>query len=135
MKNKLEDHGVVAVIVENKKFLLLKDSRKLMLGCWAPPHGRCDIEDLSEEDSVVREVFEETDLSVKPIRKLWTTKADTKVKTASFWLTEIISGKIIIDKNESSIYGWFTLEEAFKLKLYPGVKKFLELVERGEIKI
>jgi len=30
-------------------------------------------------------------------------------------------------------FGWFTLEEALKLKLYPGTKKFLELIQEGSL--
>lgn len=129
----LKDHGVVALIKRGKKFLLLKDSRQLMLNHWGPPHGRCALNDQKEDDAVIREVLEETGLAVKPIKKIWTTTADTKVKTVSFWLAEIISGEIKIDKRESSEYGWFTIDEALKLKLYPGTKKLFTLVKEGGI--
>lgn len=129
----MSNHGIVAIVIKDNKYLLLEDDRELMLGYWAPPHGRCDSEDSNEENCVVREVFEETNLNSKPIKKLWTTKADTKVKTVSFWLVELIGGEIQIDKSESSRYGWFMLNECLKLKLYPGTKKFFELVKKGEI--
>jgi len=128
-------HGVVAVIMQGGKFLLLKDARELMQGYWAPPHGRCDEKDTSEEESVAREVLEETGLVVKPVRKLWTTKADTKVETVSFWLVNIVGGAMKLDKAESSEHGWFSLEEALKLKLYPGTKMFFELVKEEKITI
>lgn len=127
-------HGIVAVIMQGNKFLLLEDSRELMKGFWAPPHGRCDEKDASEEDSVVREVFEETGLTVKPIKNLWTTKADTKIDTVSFWLVNAVEGRIKLDK-ESSDYGWFTLEECLKLKLYPGTRAFFEKVKGKEIQL
>lgn len=57
----------------------------------------------------------------------------TKTKTVSFWLAEIIDGELIIDKSESSRSGWFTLEESLGLKLYPGTKRFFELVKKKEI--
>lgn len=127
----LEGYGVVVIIKQEDKILLLKDSRDLMLGYWGPPHGRCEPTDNSEEETVVREVMEETNLRVKPIKKLWTTEADTKIKTVSFWEAELTGGEIKIDPSESSEYGWFTADEALKLKLYPGTKKFLELVKNG----
>ena len=129
----IKNHGIVAIVIKNKKFLLLKDARNLMLNYWAPPHGRCNKNDVSEENCVIREVQEETSLHVKPIKKILTIDADTKVKTVSFWLTEIIDGKINIDKRESSEYGWFTLDEALKLKLYPGTKEFFVLLKKGKI--
>lgn len=132
----MQSHGIIAIIIKGNKFLLLKDSRKLMKGYWAPPHGRYNfVKDLREQDCVIREVWEETNLKVDPIRKLLTTKADTKIKTVSFWLTKIKSGKLKLNKKESSDYGWFSLEEIFKLKLYPGTKKFFNLIKIGEIKI
>jgi 8-oxo-dGTP pyrophosphatase MutT (NUDIX family) len=128
-----KDHGVVALIKRDEKFLLLKDSRELMLDYWGPPHGRCEEADEDEQASVRREVLEETGLQVNPQRKIWTTEADTKVKTVSFWLTEVVGGEIVIDKQESSEYGWFSLDEALNLKLYPGTKKFITLVKQGII--
>ena len=106
-----------------------------MKGYWAPPHGRCDYRDSSEKECVKREVFEETKLKIKPLKKLWTTKADTKVKTVSFWLTEALAGKIEINKRESSRYKWFNLREVLKLKLYPGTKLFFKHLKDGKIKL
>ena len=129
----LVGHGVVVIIKQEGKILLLKDSRDLMLGFWGPPHGRCEPTDNLEEQSVEREVMEETKLKVKPIRKLWTTKADTKIGTVSFWEAELMGGEIKIDSSESSEYGWFSVDESLKLKLYPGTKKFLELVKNKQL--
>ncbi|MEJ2348063.1 MAG: NUDIX hydrolase, partial [Patescibacteria group bacterium] len=100
-----------------------------------PPHGKCDSRDKTEKDSVTRETLEETGLIVKPLRKIWTTKADVKTDTISFWLAKIIEGKIKLDKRESSNYGWFTIDEILGLKLYPATKKFFILVKNGEINI
>jgi len=127
------NHGIVALLIKDDKFLLLKDSRELMLDYWGPPHGRCEESDENEEETVKREVFEETNLNVSPQKKLWTTTADTKVKTVSFWLTEFISGEILIDKQESSEFGWFTIDEILNLKLYPGTKDFFNLVKNSSI--
>lgn len=129
----IKNHGVVVLIKKDKKFLLIKDSRELMLNLWAPPHGRCDEVDKNEKDSVIREVFEETGLQVNPVKKIWTTNADTKVKTVSFWLAEIIGGEIKLDEKEASEYGWFTIDEALELKLYPGTNAFFTLVKNGNI--
>lgn len=131
----LDAHGIVA-LVRNRdgKFLLLEDARELMKGQWAPPHGRCDPGDKTEEQAVVREVLEETGLTVKPIRKVLTQAADTKVKTVSFWLVDSPEGSIRLD-GESSDYGWFTVGEALELPLYPGTHTFFELVRTGGVKI
>lgn len=98
----LTSHGVVAIVTLDGKYLLLKESRDLMNGKWAPPPGRCDSEDLTEEDAVIREVKEETNLNVTPVKKIITTPADTKVKTVAFWLVK--------------------LNEVLEIKLDPGTK-------------
>lgn len=103
-----------------------------MKGHWAPPHGRCEDTDTSEEAGVIREVEEETGLKVRPIKVILTQPADTKVKTVSFWLVESDGENIVLD-DESSNSGWFTPEEALKLLLYPGTKLFFEKVMNGEI--
>ena len=130
----LSTHGIVALVRNNDgQFLLLKESRDLLNGAWAPPHGRCESSDMSEEDGVVREVKEETNLDVVPIKKLLTQPADTKVKTVSFWLVDVLGGDLIVDPGESSDSGWFGLEECLKQNLYPGTKIFFEKVKSGEI--
>lgn len=129
----IHTHGIVALIRRNERFLLLKDSREPMLDHWAPPHGRCEESDAGEEDSVIREVFEETNLRVLPLKKIWETEADTKIKTVGFWLVDVVEGEIKIDEQESSEYGWFDLDEALALKLYPGTRNFFVLLKRGDI--
>lgn len=129
----LSTHGIVALVQNSEgKFLLLEDARDPMKGLWAPPHGRCEPTDKSEEDGVKREVYEETGIRVEPIRKVHTQPADTKVKTVSFWLVAAPDSKVALD-DESSNYGWFTIAEALQLPLYPGTQKFFQMVMRGKI--
>jgi 8-oxo-dGTP pyrophosphatase MutT (NUDIX family) len=130
----LGTHGVVAIIVNDAgEYLLLRETRELLNGAWAPPHGRCEVTDGSEEQSVVREVEEETGLIVKPLRKLLTQSADTKVKTVAFWFTESTGGELILDRSEADACDWFTPREALTLELYPGTRIFFEKIIRGEI--
>lgn len=131
--NDLSTHGIVAIVKNSEgKFLLLEDAREEMKGHWAPPHGRCENSDITEENGVIREVKEETGLDVKPLRAVLTQPADTKVKTVSFWLVETRDYTVKLDE-ESSRFGWYSTEEALKLLLYPGTKLFFEKVLRGEI--
>jgi ADP-ribose pyrophosphatase YjhB (NUDIX family) len=115
--------------------LLLKDSREPMLGCWAPPHGRCEASDTSETAGVVREVLEETGLKVVPVKRVFTQAADTKVKTVSFWLVKAELAAPIRLNNESSAYGWYSVKTLLKMRLYPGTRTFFKRVLAGEIKL
>ncbi len=130
----LSSHGIVALVRNaSGKFLLLQESRKVMKGRWAPPHGRCEASDKSEEAGVIREAAEETGLAVKPIKKLLTQAADTKVKTVSFWLVTVVGGDVKIDASEAARHGWFSVDEILEMPLYPGTKTFFEKVRSGEL--
>ena len=132
----LSTHGIVSLVRNPEgKFLLLEDSREQMRGYWAPPHGRCELSDLTEEAGVVRETFEETGLRVEPVKAVLTQPADTKVKTVSFWLVNLVDGELRVDPAESSSHGWFSIDEALRLKLYPGTQKFFSQVVAGEIEL
>ena len=127
-------HGVVAVIKKDGKFLMIKEARDLLNGHWGPPHGRLNPEDKNEESAVIRETKEEIGVEVVPLKKLVTVAADTKVKTVSFWLVEMKENqKMKFDSGEISEYGWFTVDEALNLPLYPGTKKFFEDIKSGKI--
>ncbi|HEY8999424.1 MAG TPA: NUDIX domain-containing protein [Candidatus Saccharimonadales bacterium] len=131
----LSTHGIVALVRDGDgKFLLLEDSREPMKGCWAPPHGRCELTDASEEEGVIREVREETGLAVLPVRRVLTQPADTKIKTVSFW---VVIGESSDPKlNEESVsFGWFSVDEALSLELYPGTRVFFEKVKSGEVEL
>jgi 8-oxo-dGTP pyrophosphatase MutT (NUDIX family) len=131
----LSTHGIVALISDKTgRLLLLEDAREPMKGYWAPPHGRCEPTDSSEEAGVIREVKEETNLSVKPVRKVLTQPADTKIKTVSFWVVDSDSHIPTLNE-ESSSFGWFSIDEAMGLDLYPGTKLFFEKVKSGEVEL
>jgi len=133
-------HGVVAVIKnESDKFLLIKESRKShpYIGHWSGPHGICKDEDILEEETVVRETQEESGLTVKPLRKLYTRAADTKVRTVSFWETEPISGDDLRFNSchrEVGAIAWYALKDikSGKMPLYPGTRDFFNRYEKME---
>jgi len=129
----LQSHGIVALVRNaDGAFLLLEDSREATKGLWAPPHGSCETYDQSEEQTVIREVKEETNLDVAPTAKVLTQAADTKLKTVSFWLVTTRDGTVALNE-ESSQSGWFTIDQALQLSLYPGTKSFFEKVRHGDV--
>jgi hypothetical protein len=85
-------------------------------------------------DNLRTDLVQETGLSSKSIKKLLAQPADTKVKTVSFWLVDTGEHEVKLDY-ESSDHGWFTVNEALLLQLYPGTKTFFEKVNSGEISL
>lgn len=103
---------VAAVIKKQNKFLLGKRSltKKSAPGYWCPVSGGIEAGE-TEQEAVVREVFEEVDLVVKANRKL--SAFDTRDKSAviHWWLVDIISGESILKNDEHSELGWFSVAE------------------------
>jgi ADP-ribose pyrophosphatase YjhB (NUDIX family) len=142
------NHGVVAIIQnEENEFLLIKDGdpKHEYVGYWSGPHGVCNDEDVLEEETVVRETLEECGITVKPLRKLYTQTADTKVSTVSFWEAELTNQKNVtfkLDPREVSEIDWIPYEDIvnYKVPLYPGTKDFFNkykqiVMKEGEVKI
>lgn len=129
------NHGIVALVRDKKgRFLLIKDKREQVKGMWAPPHGVVEDIDLDEKTGVVREVQEKCGITVTPIERVLTQPADTSVETVYFWTVDYDNDQAIrIDEDKLSDYGWFSLEEALCLKLYPGTKIFFDKVRAGKI--
>lgn len=125
-------HGIVALIQnEAQEYLLVQEGRKHspFYGAWSGPHGRCQPEDVLEEETVVREVIEECAFLVKPVRKVYERPADTKIKTVAFWECkplQPVSEAKINDNIEISDLRWCSLEEikSSKLRLYDGTKDY-----------
>lgn len=133
-----KDHGVVSVIQNRKdEFLFVREGRldNPYHGYWSGPHGRCKREDVLEEETVVRETLEECGVAVRPLRKLYTRLADTKVSTVSFWEAELLDPEFTVynaSSNESDAIGWFSLGDIVggKVPLYFGTRQFFEQYER-----
>lgn len=129
-----KSHGIVAVIQNKKKeFLLVREARldSLYIDHWSGPHGKCENEDVLEEETVVRETQEECGVIIKPLRKLYTCCADTKVNTVSFWEAALCSPENFvfnIDLYEVNKVAWVPFQDIIggKIPLYPGTKDFFK---------
>ncbi len=119
-------YGVVALVRKGERYLLLQERHEILRGFWGPPHGKSDSNDVDESSTVVRETFEETGLKVLPTRKLLDKVADSRVNKVSFWEVNVIGGHLAISEKECMGYGWFTLDEALRLTLYPATREVFE---------
>jgi len=151
-KNNVKKHFTASALIINKKGkILLVNHRKL--GVWLYPGGHVEWNETPDE-TVVREVKEETGLNVKIIsdrdNALSDTKADVSVLHNPYAvLCEKINGdnkhyhidliylcKIDDEKNselhhnpkESSDIKYFGLEDLSKINLFPNFRKLLEKI-------
>jgi ADP-ribose pyrophosphatase YjhB (NUDIX family) len=130
------EHGVCVLVMKEDKVFLIEEARETFNGHWAPPHGHCEPTDENEEASVVREMKEETNWDVKPLRMLWKTESShTDAKSVAFWLAELLSEEesLRVDPKEAVGYGWFSVDEALELQLFPKTQVLFERIKEGLI--
>lgn len=114
-----------AIVFHDGKFLLVKHKNG---GHIAFPKGHMERGE-SEEDTAIREVFEETGLNIKIIDgfryemvyKIY----NNTLKKVVFFQGEKISGKEKTQEDEISDLMWVTYEEAYKLLTHEDSKKML----------
>ena len=103
---------VAAVIKDQNKFLLGKRSlsKKSAPGYWCPVSGKIEIGE-TEQEAVVREVFEEVNLVVVAKSKLGIFDTRDRSATIHWWLVDVVSGAPSLKNDEHSELGWFAITE------------------------
>lgn len=120
-----------AIIVKDRKMFFQKrrDGRKAF-SKWEFPGGGVE----NEEDIIAclkREVKDETGYEVEPLELLPQIMNKTEKKYGyqvflPVYICKIKSGKLKVEENEVSDYGWFTIKEALKLDFLPLNKEIIQ---------
>ena len=107
-----QQYGVVAIIRELDKFLLIKrsDFVEVAKGYWCPVSGRVERGETPEE-ALKREVMEEVGLYVEAHKKVAQIPSFDNKFTLGFWTTKNHSGKARIASKEVLEVRWATIEE------------------------
>ena len=128
--------GAVAIVVQDNRMLVIRRSRHVIapLAYCFPGGGIEDGE--TEEAAVVREVHEEIGIPIRPLRRLWQCVTAWKVHLA-WWLAGMERTAVAApNPREVESIHWFTPREMAELsELLDSNREFLELVERGEIRL
>lgn len=106
-------HGVaVAVRREDGKWLMVRRSRNVgspLKVCF--PGGTVEAGE-SQEEAVVREMQEELNLKVRPVRQVWRYEFPDKPLTLFGWIAELDNGsQIQINEDEISEVFWMDVEQ------------------------
>lgn len=126
--------GAVAVIVREGRFLVIRRSQTVVApGAYCFPGGGIEPEE-SEQEALVRELNEELDLAVRPIRRVWQSVTSWHVALA-WWLTEIPSGAVPRPKPEevASFHWWTPGQMAAAEDLLASNREFLLAWQTGLI--
>lgn len=89
---------------------------------WCPVAGHIKPNE-SQEEAISREIKEKLGVVAIPYKFISEWKQDVAGEVA-FWWEVKINGKIFIDKNEISEYGWFSSSQLKSMKLWPSTEKF-----------
>lgn len=128
--------GAVAVVLRDGRMLVIRRAATVvapLVYCF-PGGGIEDGE--SEEEALVREFREEVGVALRPVRRLWQCVTAWKVELA-WWLGEVEPDAVpVANPREVDSIHWCTPREMAELPdLLQSNRQFLELLERGEIKL
>ena len=109
------------------EFLLVKSKRGFgkYTGFYYPPGGHLNNNE-DERQSLIREIKEELDLVVEPIKKLAETSSDIKNQMTHWWICLVKLGQIKVNKGEIAEARYFTEKEMKKINLWPATRNFFE---------
>jgi 8-oxo-dGTP pyrophosphatase MutT (NUDIX family) len=126
-------HGVVAVIVDGDRLLVIRRSQSVVApGAYCFPGGGVEIDE-SESDALVREIAEELGVIVRPVRPLWHSVTPWNVHL-TWWLSEVEHGcEWRPNPAEVESIQWLTPQEIKQLPaLLESNVSFLGALEAGE---
>lgn len=126
--------GVVAVVVREGRFLVIRRSDEVVApGMICFPGGGIEGEE-SEEETLVREIREELGVAITPVRRVWRSVTPWNVELA-WWLSRIDNGQPVRpNPAEVASAHWHSVEEMRRLpNLLESNHHFLDALESGEI--
>ncbi|HEY5311848.1 MAG TPA: NUDIX domain-containing protein [Pirellulales bacterium] len=126
--------GVVAVVRREGRFLVIRRSATVVAPlAYCFPGGGIEAGE-SEEAALVRELAEELDASVRPLRLVWRSTTPWGVELA-WWLAEL-TGEVRPNPAEVASCHWHTAEEMAELpNLLESNRQFLAMLGGGALNV
>ncbi len=130
----IKRRAVAAIAHDNEKFLVIQRSHLVVAPLhFCFPGGGIEPGE-TEAEAVIRELNEELNLQVEPLRQVW--QSNTPSGYELFWWTIKIHDLANIRPNaEVAIWGWYSEEDMAKLQpLLSSNVEFLKRLATGEIR-
>lgn len=128
--------GVVAVVVRDERLLVIRRSQLVVApGAFCFPGGGIEANE-SEEEALMREIREELNVTIRPLRRIWQSETPWRVELA-WWLAEFESNiePIPTPAEVESIHWYTPAEMALLPALLESNRHFLEALAAGKIAI
>ena len=120
--------GALAIILRVGRILMIKRGIEPHLGYWCPPGGVRD-EGESLEETVRREVKEETGLNVEVIRELGKVIGPITGTPQILYLCAPTGGSLRPNRPEAMEVRWVSYQELSELLVPQFIRKFLESLD------
>lgn len=119
----------IAIIKDDKgRFLLIQQKSKdwgNLTDAWYPPAGHVENYETSEK-CLIRELKEELNLDIQPVKRISFWKQDIKGEIGDWWECRATKGKVKFSDKTIKSFKYFFPEEMKKLKLWPASRSFFE---------
>lgn len=121
---------VVAIIKNDEDQYLLVSSKKQLgefTGAFYPPGGSIKPGE-TKKHALRRELREELQAQIKPIRQITQSPGDVPDQTTYWWECELLTDpiKFQIRKEELACAGFFSREEIKKIRIWPATERFFQ---------
>ena len=128
--------GAVAVVARDGKLLVIRRSQHVVApGAFCFPGGGIEAGE-SEAQALVREIREELNAEVRPLRRLWRSVTPWRVELF-WWHAEFVAGHTPSPNPlEVESLHWHTPQEMAMLEgLLESNQQFLQALARGEVRL
>lgn len=131
--------SVAGIIRDGERILLVQEREG---GVWSTPGGALELDDDTPANAVIREVYEETGLTVAPTRIFGVyggpefivryASGDETQYVSTMFECQVVGGEIKPDGDEIQHARFWSIEEALTLPLSPWLGRMIvRLYERG----
>jgi len=130
----IDQHGVVAVIVRDGRFLVIRRSPHVVApGALCFPGGGIEKGE-TEQAALIRELDEELDIAIHPVGRIWESVTPWRVRI-SWWRARLpLSSEPRPNDLEVAAVYWMAIDELYEHQdLLSSNAEFLQAIRSGQI--
>ena len=125
----MDEKVVTGIVVRGTDILIVRRKKGEGNLFWQFPGGTVESGE-TEEQTVVRELYEETGLVVAPVERLGARVHPSTNRYISYWVCNYISGELSISDDDLDAVEWVGKDELmdyFTTPIYPAIIGYLNI--------